>query len=159
LHDSDPAAATALAAHGRGLMASALLLSDERTPHDAASSLATARGYLRMKHSDPDLTIDHVARACLVSRRTLYRLFESVPGGVGGLLRHIRVEHAQALLRADPSRSLTSVATGLRLRRRAAVLSRVPPGNGQHPWSLSGQQHRWHARSVTWHPLPALDTG
>jgi transcriptional regulator GlxA family with amidase domain len=111
LHDSDPAAVTALAAHGRGLMASALLLSDGRTPHDAASSLATARGYLRMKHSDPDLTIDHVARACLVSRRTLYRLFEGVPGGVGGLLRHIRVQHAQALLRADPSRSLTSVAT------------------------------------------------
>jgi AraC-like DNA-binding protein len=110
LHDSDAAAATALAAHGRGLMASALLLSDGRIPHDAAASLATVRGYLRMKHSDPDLTIDDVARACLVSRRTLYRLFESVPGGVGGLLRHIRVEHAQALLRADRSRPLTSVA-------------------------------------------------
>jgi transcriptional regulator GlxA family with amidase domain len=51
-----------------------------------------------------------VARACLVSRRTLYRLFEGVPGGVSGLLRHIRVEHAQALLRADPSRPLNSVA-------------------------------------------------
>jgi transcriptional regulator GlxA family with amidase domain len=84
LHERDPAAATALAAHGRGLMASALLLSDGRTPHDAASSLATVQGYLRMKHSDPDLTIDDVARACLVSRRTLYRLFEGVPGGVGG---------------------------------------------------------------------------
>jgi AraC-like DNA-binding protein len=111
LHESDPAAATALAAHGRGLMTSALLLSDGRTPHDhPASSLATTRGYLWMKHSDPDLTIDDVARACLVSRRALYRLFECVPGGVGGLLRHIRVEHAQALLRADPSRPLTSVA-------------------------------------------------
>jgi AraC-like DNA-binding protein len=111
LHESDPAAATALAAHGRGLMTSALLLSDGRTPHDhPASSLATTRGYLWMKHSDPDLTIDDVARACLVSRRTLYRLFEGVPGGVGGLLRHIRVEHAQALLRADPSRPLNSVA-------------------------------------------------
>jgi transcriptional regulator GlxA family with amidase domain len=40
----------------------------------------------------------------------VYRLFEGVPGGVGGLLRHIRIQHAQALLRADPSRSLTSVA-------------------------------------------------
>jgi AraC-like DNA-binding protein len=110
LHESDPAAATALAAHGRGLMTSALLLSDGRTPHDPATSLATTRGYLRTNHSDPDLTIDDVARACLVSRRTLYRLFEGVPGGVSGLLRHIRVDHAQALLRADPSRPLTSVA-------------------------------------------------
>ena len=113
LYESDPAAATVLAAHGRGLMASALLLSDGRTPRDrAASSLTRARvqGCLRMKHSDPDLTIDEVARACLVSRRTLYRLLEDVAGGVGSLLRRIRVEHAQALLRADPSRSLTSVA-------------------------------------------------
>jgi AraC-like DNA-binding protein len=111
LYESDPAAATALAAHGRGLMASAVLLSDGRTPRDrTAISLTRAQGYLRTKHSDPDLTIDDVARACLVSRRTLYRLFEGVPGGVGSLLRRIRVEHAQALLRADASCSLESVA-------------------------------------------------
>jgi AraC-like DNA-binding protein len=111
VHDSDPATATALAAHGRGLMGAALLLADGRTPHDhAAMSLAKVQGYLRAQHGDPDLTVDEVARACLVSRRTLYRLFEGVPGGVSGLLRHIRVEHAQALLRTDPSRSLRSVA-------------------------------------------------
>jgi AraC-like DNA-binding protein len=113
LHESEPAAATALAARGRGLMTSALLLADGRTPHNhAGSSLTRAQvlSSLRTKHSNPKLTIDDVARTCLVSRRTLYRLFEGVPGGVSGLLRHIRVEHAQVLLRADPSRSLTSVA-------------------------------------------------
>jgi transcriptional regulator GlxA family with amidase domain len=56
------------------------------------------------------VTVDDVARACLISRRTLYRLFDGTPGGVVSLLRKIRIEHAQALLRADTSLPLGSVA-------------------------------------------------
>jgi transcriptional regulator GlxA family with amidase domain len=102
-----------LAAHGRGLMASALALSGGRSPMDrAGNSLARerVRAFLRARHSDAALTVDDIARACLSSRRTLYRLFEGVPGGVAQLLRQARVEHAKALLHADPGRPLESIA-------------------------------------------------
>jgi AraC-like DNA-binding protein len=113
IYQTDPQAAASLAAHGRGLMASALMLSSGRVSQaNAAGSLARQRvhAFLRTRHSDPALTVDDVARACLMSRRTLYRLFEGTPGGVWSLLRRIRIEHAQALLRADTSRPLESVA-------------------------------------------------
>lgn len=110
---SDPQAAMSLAAHGRGLMASALLLSSGRVGQaNATGSLARQQvvAFLRARHGDPTLSVDDVAHACLISRRTLYRLFEGTPGGVGSLLRRIRIEHAQALLCADTSRSLESIA-------------------------------------------------
>jgi AraC-like DNA-binding protein len=113
IYASDPQAAMSLAAHGRGLMASALLLSSGRIRQATATgSLARQQvvALLRARHGDPRLSVDEVAQACLVSRRTLYRLFEGTPGGVGSLLRRIRLEHAQALLRADTSRSLESIA-------------------------------------------------
>jgi AraC-like DNA-binding protein len=113
IYQTDPQAATSLAAHGRGLMGSALLLSSGRLHQaSAASSLTRQRvhAFLRAQHSDPALTVDDIARACLISRRTLYRLFDGTPEGVGSLLRKIRVEHAQALLRADGSRPLESIA-------------------------------------------------
>jgi transcriptional regulator GlxA family with amidase domain len=113
IYPSDPQAAMSLAAHGRGLMASALLLSSGRVGQATATGpLARQQvvAFLRARHGDPTLSVEDVARACLISRRTLYRLFEGTPGGVGSLLRRIRIEHAQALLRADPSRSLESIA-------------------------------------------------
>jgi AraC-like DNA-binding protein len=113
IYETNPQAAMALAAHGRGLMASALMISSGRVPQEAAGiSLARQRvhAFLRAQHGDPALTVDDVARACLISRRTLYRLFEGTPGGIWSLLRKIRVEHAQALLRADTSRPLDAIA-------------------------------------------------
>jgi AraC-like DNA-binding protein len=113
IYPTDPQAALSLAAHGRGLMASALLFSRGRVRQATATgSLARQQvvALLRARHGDPTLTVDDVAHGCLVSRRTLYRLFEGTPGGVGSLLRRIRIEHAQALLRADASRSRESIA-------------------------------------------------
>jgi transcriptional regulator GlxA family with amidase domain len=113
MYEADPQAAMALAAHGRGLMASALMISSGHVPQEnAASSLSRQRvhAFLRAQHGDPALTVDDVARACLISRRTLYRLFEGTHGGIGRLLREIRVEHAQALLRTDTSRPLDAIA-------------------------------------------------
>lgn len=113
IYPSDPQVAMLLAVHGRGLMASALLLSSGRIGQATATG-ALARqqvvALLRARHGDPTLTVDDVAHACLISPRTLYRLFEGTPGGVGSLLRRIRIERAQALLRADTSRSLESIA-------------------------------------------------
>jgi AraC-like DNA-binding protein len=113
IYETDPQAAMALAAHGRGLMASALMLSSGRVRQANAGSSLTRQKvhtFLRARHDDPTLTVDDVARACLISRRTLYRLFEDTPGGVWSLLRSIRIEHAQALLRADTWRPLESIA-------------------------------------------------
>jgi AraC-like DNA-binding protein len=113
IYPSDPQAAMSLATHGRGLMALALLVSSGRGRQaDASGSLARQQvvAFLRARHGDPTLRVDDVAHACLISRRALYRLFEGTPGGVGSLLRRIRIEHAQALLRADTSRSLESIA-------------------------------------------------
>lgn len=111
---TDPEGTAALAAHGRGLMASALTLSAGRPLQERPACSLTqerVRAFLRSRHSDPDLCVDDIARCCLVSRRSLYRLFETDPGGVGGLLRRVRIEHAQALLRADPFRSVESIAS------------------------------------------------
>jgi len=113
VYPTDPQAAVSLAAHGRGLMASALLFSSGRVGQaNATGSVARHRvlAFLRARHADPGLTVDDVARACLISRRTLYRLFDGSPDGVGSLLRGIRVEHARALLRADLARPLDSIA-------------------------------------------------
>jgi AraC-like DNA-binding protein len=106
-------AAMPLAVHGRGLMASALLLSSGRVRQATATGPLARQQvvtFLRARYGDPTLTPADVAHACLISPRTLYRLFEGTPEGVMRLLRTIRIEHAQALLRADRSRSVESIA-------------------------------------------------
>ncbi|MEU3985335.1 helix-turn-helix domain-containing protein [Streptomyces sp. NPDC026672] len=115
VYEADPRAGMALAAHGRSLMASSLALSTGRSGQGGTGTtgaLARERvmAFLRAHHTDPGLSVDDVARACTISRRALYRLFEASPGGIVTLLRRIRVDHARALLHADPARSLESIA-------------------------------------------------
>ncbi|MDQ0382572.1 AraC-like ligand-binding domain-containing protein [Amycolatopsis thermophila] len=110
LQETDPLGAATLATQGRALMASALSLAAGQTPRNDVLTRRRIEAFLHAHHADPDLTVDDVARAFLISRRTLYRLFAGAPGGVGTVLRRIRVEHAKSLLRADPGRPLDSVA-------------------------------------------------
>ncbi|MEV4313835.1 helix-turn-helix domain-containing protein [Actinocrispum sp. NPDC049592] len=110
LHQADPVGAAALATQGRGLMASALTLSAGRNPHSEILTRQHIQAFLRTHHADPDLSVDDVAAAFLISRRTLYRLFDGTPGGVGTVLRRIRVEHAKSLLRTQHGRPLQSIA-------------------------------------------------
>ncbi|GGK37494.1 helix-turn-helix domain-containing protein [Nocardia camponoti] len=65
--------------------------------------------FVRGHYRDPDLTADTIAKACAISRRTLYRLFES-DGGIGQLVRQLRVERACALLRQFPDRPTWTVS-------------------------------------------------
>jgi AraC-like DNA-binding protein len=110
LQQTDPQGAAALATRGRGLMASALACSAGQTPRDEVLTRQRIQAFLHAQHADPDLTVDDVAQAFLVSRRTLYRLFDGTPGGVGTLLRRVRVEHAKLLLWSDRGRPLESIA-------------------------------------------------
>ncbi|MGW4246239.1 helix-turn-helix domain-containing protein [Nocardia sp. NPDC004722] len=108
-----PDQAAELAKHGTGLLASVVQLAAGDLPRDEpARALAKQRalGYIQSNYADPELTIDQVAGACSVSRRTLYRLFEQGEDGVAAMLRRMRVERALALIRTDPTRPLLSVA-------------------------------------------------
>ncbi len=115
VQQTDPAAAAVLGAHATDLIASAVLLtSGTRLTGLPAEALARQQvlAFVRNHYTEPDLTMDRIAQACAVSRRTLYRLFEDVEGGVGAIVRRRRIGTAQAWLRADRVRSLESVAAG-----------------------------------------------
>ncbi len=106
-------AAAVLGAHALDLMASAVLLAcDSRLTEQSAQALARQQvlAFVRSHYTAPDLTTEQIARACAVSRRTLYRLFEDVEGGVAAMVRRRRIGTARALLRTDRTRSLESIA-------------------------------------------------
>lgn len=108
-----PDQAAVLARHGVGLLATVVQLAAGELPRDEPSqALAKQRvlAYIQRRYTDPELTIDQVAAACAISRRTLYRLFEHGEDGVAAILRRMRVERALALIRTDPARPLLSVA-------------------------------------------------
>ncbi|MBF6235733.1 AraC family transcriptional regulator [Nocardia otitidiscaviarum] len=94
------------------MLASAVLLAtggNTAAPTDSIFTRRQVLAYLRRRFTDPDLTMDEVAHACLVSRRTLYRVCAGF-GGPAALVRRMRIEHARKLLRADPSRPLSAIA-------------------------------------------------
>ncbi|MFE6919578.1 AraC family transcriptional regulator [Nocardia sp. NPDC057663] len=66
--------------------------------------------FLRRHFTDPRLTVDGIARGCLVSRRTLHRAFESLGTSPAAMLRRMRVRHARQLLLRDRARSVARIA-------------------------------------------------
>ncbi|MFC7426775.1 helix-turn-helix domain-containing protein [Nocardia tengchongensis] len=105
-------AVTVFGSDAAGMMASALLLSTGESAPAPTDSLYTRQqvlAFIRKNFTNPDLTVDEIAHACLLSRRTLYRVCEGF-GEPGALVRRTRIAHARRLIRADPTRSLASVA-------------------------------------------------
>ncbi|WP_162958581.1 helix-turn-helix domain-containing protein [Nocardia yunnanensis] len=105
-------AVTVFGTDAAGMMASALLLANGETSPAPSDSLYTRQqvlAYIRKHFTNPDLTVDEIAHACLISRRTLYRVCEGF-GEPGAIVRRTRIAHARRLIRADPSRSLAAVA-------------------------------------------------
>jgi AraC-like DNA-binding protein len=95
-------------AMGRGsaaFLAQALAGATYRAPRDQRAftdvTLLRVRQFIEDRLGQPGLSPDHIARACAVSRATLYRLFEPL-GGVAAYVRR------QRLLRAK--RDLASIA-------------------------------------------------
>ncbi|MFE2996772.1 AraC family transcriptional regulator [Nocardia sp. NPDC059246] len=105
-------AVTVFGSDAAGMMASALLLANGESSSGPSDSLYTRQqvlAYIRKNFTNSDLTVDEIAHACLISRRTLYRVCEGF-GEPGGIVRRTRIAHARRLIRADPSRSLAAVA-------------------------------------------------
>ncbi|MFD3507601.1 helix-turn-helix domain-containing protein [Nocardia sp. NPDC058666] len=106
-----PDQANVLADNGIALLASAVRLAAGELPTGLAGEALGREhvlAYMRRRFTDPGLTVDEIARACLLSRRSLYRVFDE--GGIGAELRRMRVEHARALLVGERGRSMASIA-------------------------------------------------
>lgn len=108
-----PEHAAALAVGGLDMVRS--VVAAARTPVVAEKpQRALSRGqvlvFLRRHFTDPELTVDGIARGCLVSRRTLHRAFESLGTSPAAMLRGMRVRHARQLLLRDRARSVARVA-------------------------------------------------
>ncbi|WP_410873821.1 helix-turn-helix domain-containing protein [Nocardia sp. A7] len=108
-----PEQAAVLADNGVSLLASAVRLAAGELPTgEPAQALSREQvlAFMRARCTDPSLTIDAIARACLVSRRGLYRLFDEVGEGLSAVLRRMRVECAKAMLVGDSLKSTASIA-------------------------------------------------
>jgi AraC-like DNA-binding protein len=109
---TDPTGSAALASHALGLLTSVVALAagvapaGDHAPVDRQRVLA----YLAAHSADPQLSADAVADGCHLSRRTLFRLFEDQPEGLGDVIRRLRVSSAQVLLRSQPRLPLATVA-------------------------------------------------
>ncbi|MFE1593192.1 helix-turn-helix domain-containing protein [Nocardia sp. NPDC058705] len=109
-----PAEAEVLAGSALGLIGSAVLLAAGERPTDSpaeALSREHVMVYLRKRFIDPELSVDEVAAACHISRRTLFRIFD---GGesFNASLRKLRVRHAQSLLISSNSHPSGAIAFG-----------------------------------------------
>ena len=113
IQQSAPGHAAVLADNGVKLLASAVRLASGEIPSGEPAQALTREqvlAFMRARCADPSLTIDDIARACLVSRRTLYRLFGDVEDGLSAVLRRMRVECARTLLVRHPNRATATVA-------------------------------------------------
>lgn len=105
-------AAAVVGSEGAAMLGSALLLAAGRNTVAQSDSLYTRRQvltYMRRRFTDPDLTVDEIAHACLLSRRSLYRVCEGF-GGPAAMVRRMRIEHARKLLRQQHGRSVAAIA-------------------------------------------------
>lgn len=108
-----PGQAAVLAGNAVGLLSSAVRLAVGDLPTGQPAQALTREqvlSFMRSRCADPALTVDEIARSCLVSRRTLYRLFDDVGESLSAVLRRMRVDGARALLTRDPARPASSVA-------------------------------------------------
>lgn len=110
LENLDPAAAPELVPHTLGLVDTALGWAAGRTVGEqSAVTRERVHRFVRENAGNPELDADAVAAGCRVSRRTLFRaLSDDEP--LTSLLRRIRVERAQQMLRSNPRLPITAVA-------------------------------------------------
>jgi AraC-like DNA-binding protein len=102
---------TMLVPHAVGLLSAAAACAGQMAPTQPSVDALTRQAaieFLGRNLADPTLDADAVARACHVSRRTLYRVVGEE--GIATRLRRLRLERARALLLTDQDRPIGSVA-------------------------------------------------
>lgn len=103
--------AKTMLANGTPAIIDALLTdAGSETPGDRRDDLTYQRaiGYIDMHLSDPDLGPSDVASACHVSRRQLYRIFDTEGETVSEAIRDRRLARAQSLLETLPAETPVS---------------------------------------------------
>lgn len=123
-----------LVPHAIGLLSAAATYAGGAPPaREAVESLTSQRvlDFLRRNLSDSTLDADAVAKACNVSRRTLYRVLDSE--GVATRLRRMRVERARELLAADRDRPVGAVASACGFATESGFYRAFRAATGETP--------------------------
>jgi AraC-like DNA-binding protein len=108
---AEPSSTALLFPHAVALVSAAASYAGSLEPvADAAEAMARQRvlAFMQAHVADAALDADTIARACHVSRRTLYRIVGE--DGVARRLRQLRIEQACRVLVTDPSRPIGAVA-------------------------------------------------
>lgn len=129
-----PGPSALLLPHAVGLLSAAASFADQSSPEpDAVGAVTRQRvmDFLRGNIADPGLDADVVARACNVSRRTLYRIVGDE--GVGALVRRMRIERAKALLLEDPTRPVVAIAAACGFDSESGFHRAFRAATGQTP--------------------------
>ncbi|WP_165968472.1 AraC-like ligand-binding domain-containing protein [Saccharopolyspora elongata] len=123
-----------LVPHALGLLSAAASYAGQRAPAaPAIEAMARQRvfDFLHRNLADPTLNADTVARACHVSRRTLYRIVGEA--GVAAQLRRMRIERARALLLSAPERPVNAVAAACGFNSESGFFRAFRAETGQTP--------------------------
>ncbi|MEV4732361.1 AraC family transcriptional regulator [Saccharopolyspora sp. NPDC049426] len=131
---TSPDGGVGLVPHALGLLSAAATYAGGSAPaHDAAETLVRQRvlDFLRRNLFDPSLDADAVAKACNVSRRTLYRILGDE--GAATRLRRMRIERARELLAADRSRPVGWVATACGFETESGFYRAFRAATGETP--------------------------
>nr|WP_244194511.1 helix-turn-helix domain-containing protein [Amycolatopsis niigatensis] len=129
-----PGSGSILVPHAVGLLAAAAAYSGQLAPdRPAVEAMARQRimDFLHHNLADPGLDADTVARACSVSRRTLYRIVGE--DGVAARLRRLRIDRACSLLLADRRRPVAAVAAACGFESESGFFRAFRTATGQTP--------------------------
>lgn len=129
-----PGQTALLLPHAVGLLSAAASFAAMTEPAPRAGEALLRQRITEFLHrnlADPRLDAGTVARACNVSRRSLYRLADGE--GVAARLRRIRIERAKQLLVGDPSRPVGSVAAACGFDSESGFHRAFRDATGQTP--------------------------
>lgn len=134
---SSPEQSMVLLPHAIGLLSAAASFANRSRPEPGAvEALAQERvlDFMRRNLSDPGLDAATIAKACNVSRRTLYRIVGEE--GVGTRLRRMRIERAKAMLLDEPTRPVGSVGVACGFDSESGFYRAFRGATGQTPGSF-----------------------
>ncbi|MFP3460003.1 helix-turn-helix domain-containing protein [Arthrobacter globiformis] len=137
----DPGAASVLESHALGLLSAATSYASRTAPPAVAvDAMAQEKvfDFLRKNLADSRLDAVIIAKACNVSRRTLYRL--TGPIGIGGRLRQMRLERARFLLQSGEDRPISAIAAACGFESESGFYRAFRAATGMTPVEYRNRQ-------------------